>query len=170
MERWEFIEGYPDYEISSYGRVYSHKRNIILKPFYDGWKYPCVDLIDTNGKSHTKKIHRLVAETFIPNPNSKPQVNHIDGHKDNNSVDNLEWVTGSENAKHAVLMGLNDHSTYNSGRPKRRITIVETCQTFDSIAECASFLGCTQSNIVAYFRQGLQKCKGYHLKYYTEGD
>lgn len=169
METWIPIDGFPNYEISSCGRVYSKKRDIILKPYYDNWRYPRVDLRNEYGRRPTS-IHRLVASAFIPNPYNKPQVNHIDGNKDNNAVYNLEWVTGSENARHAVATGLNDHSTYSAGRPKRSIMIVETGQIFNSIAECAKFLGCTHSNIVNYFKQGLQTCKGYHLKYYTKGD
>lgn len=59
-------------------------------------------------------LHRLIAESFIPNPEGKPMVNHIDGHKNNNAVSNLEWVTGSENARHAIKTGLNgvSHRTH----------------------------------------------------------
>lgn len=61
---------------------------------------------DGTGKSDTISIHRLIALTFIPNPNNYPDVNHIDGNKQNNSVENLEWCTCSENAKHAHKLGL----------------------------------------------------------------
>lgn len=66
--------------------------------------------ISLNGFQEHKYIHRLVAETFIPNPENKPQVNHIDGDKTNNCVDNLEWVTASENTRHAHDIGLFDES------------------------------------------------------------
>ena len=58
------------------------------------------------GKRYIKCVHRLVAETFIPNPNDKPQVNHMDGNKENNAVTNLEWCTCSENQYHGFNTGL----------------------------------------------------------------
>jgi hypothetical protein len=65
-----------------------------------------VDLYNKNGRKHCK-IHRLVAEAFIPNPDGKPQINHIDGNNQNNSISNLEWVTNEENAyKAKELRGL----------------------------------------------------------------
>lgn len=62
--------------------------------------YEIVDLYK-NGKRKTVRVHRLVAEAFIPNNDNKPEVNHIDGNKHNNNVDNLEWVTKKENCRHA---------------------------------------------------------------------
>lgn len=163
MEEWKTIAGYPNYQVSSYGRVHSIKRDIILKPYYDNWRYPRVDLRNENGR-RPRSVHRLVAEAFVPNPYDKPQVNHIDGDKDNNSVDNLEWVTVSENARHAVATGLNDHSKYHSGRPKRSVRVVETGQIFDSMTSCARALHCSHSNVVMYFKLGLGTCMGYHLE------
>lgn len=68
--------------------------------------YLCVN-ISTNGKLKSFKVHRLVAQAFIPNPENKPQVNHISGVKTDNRVENLEWVTANENMLHAFKIGLN---------------------------------------------------------------
>ena len=107
MECWKTIVGFEDYEISDTGRVKSHKynRETILKPriTHDGYVWYS---LTKNGKGHTKRANRLVAEAFIPNPENKRTVNHIDGNKLNNSVDNLEWATKEEQMKHAYDTGL----------------------------------------------------------------
>lgn len=84
-----------NYLIFSDGRVYSKKKNKFLKPFYNTNRYLCVDIYKKN-----ERIHRLVAEKFIPNPNNYNQVNHIDGNKDNNDVSNLEWCSNRMNVTH----------------------------------------------------------------------
>lgn len=91
-----------DYEITRDGRVISHKRNTPkeLKPFLDRDGYKRVTL-QINGKSKHYTIHRLVALTYLINECDKPEVNHIDGNKLNNSLENLEWVTRSENTQKA---------------------------------------------------------------------
>lgn len=93
------------YLVSKDGRIFSLKTDRWLKPivFKD---YLLVTLIRNDGKRCRKFIHRLVAEAFIENTENKPQVNHIDGNKQNNCVDNLEWCTAQENAKHAWKTGL----------------------------------------------------------------
>ena len=73
----------------------------VMKPFSDKNGYHRVKLL---GKVH--KVHRLIASAFIPNPESKPTVNHINGIKDDNRVENLEWATRSENMQHAFATGL----------------------------------------------------------------
>lgn len=112
MEQWKDIEGYENkYQISNKGNVKSlidntgNRRELIRKPRIGNSGYYYVNLFIGN-KSKSKKIHRLVAEHFVDNPYNKPCVNHIDGNKLNNSADNLEWVTSSENSKHAVERGL----------------------------------------------------------------
>lgn len=113
-EIWKYINGfYGEFSVSNYGRVRSetrwceHKRYgrfikkgklFVLSENSRG--YLSVTL-SHNGKSYSKFVHRLVAEAFIPNPANKPQVNHIDGNRKNNTVDNLEWATQSENNLHS---------------------------------------------------------------------
>lgn len=106
MEIWkEFI---PDYEVSTLGRVRSFKSKEprILKPQAERNGYLRVT-IRINGKDKMFSIHRLVARTFIPKPEGKRIVNHINGIKTDNRVENLEWVTYSENLLHAYHTGLN---------------------------------------------------------------
>lgn len=99
QEIWKRINGYPDYQVSNFGRVKSNRK--ILTPWNDGKGYMKVEL---HGKS--MRVHRLVAQAFIPNPENKKQINHKDGNKSNNDSSNLEWCTNSENTKHAWDSGL----------------------------------------------------------------
>lgn len=90
-----------DYEITRDGHVINKHSGREQKYQYNTKGYPRVII---GGKKYF--IHRLVAEKFVPNPENKPQVNHIDGDRTNNCADNLEWVTNKENREHALLTGL----------------------------------------------------------------
>jgi len=89
------------YSINKNGEVFSHARGIIKKTFKNKKNgYPSL-IWNTNKKYISKSIHRIVAQTFIPNPENKKEVNHIDGDKENFKINNLEWVTKEENILHA---------------------------------------------------------------------
>lgn len=106
QEVWLPVVGFEEYYlISNTGKIFSirSQRELIVKPKRTG--YMDIEL-NINGKVYYKRIHRLVAEAFIPNPENKPYINHKDGNKLNNNVTNLEWCTNSENMIHAFQMGL----------------------------------------------------------------
>lgn len=105
MKMAQPIRGSPNYSIDESGNVFNKDKKK-LKPQKNHKGYLRVYLYDD---SHVRKcflIHRLVAQTFIPNPNNLPEVNHKDTNKENNCVSNLEWVSGSENIKHAIEKGV----------------------------------------------------------------
>lgn len=106
-EIWRGVAGYEGlYQVSNFGRVKSfHKGERILKPNQLEQGYLLVRLYHS-GESRYVLVHRLVAEAFIPNPGGKPEVNHINGDKTDNHVENLEWATRTENVQHAFATGL----------------------------------------------------------------
>jgi len=98
---WKDIKGFENYEVSTEGQVRNKTTGRILKPYDNGRGYLEVSL-SVNGKRAAKTVHRLVAKSFIPNPENKPEVNHIDEDKTNNGVKNLEWMTSKENANYGT--------------------------------------------------------------------
>ena len=108
QELWKEIKDYPDYEISSLGRIWSKKTKIFMKSH----NASSSDLhqkvkLSHNGESKKFFVHRLIMLAFSPKENPDLfQVNHIDGDKSNNSIENLEWVTPQENTDHAFDTGL----------------------------------------------------------------
>lgn len=106
MEEFRDIKGFEDYQVSNLGRIYSKKRRVCLKvKRLAGRGYYQVRL-SKDGKYFYKNLHRLIAETFIPNPDNLRTVNHINGNKLDNRVDNLEWADDCRQQHEACLLGL----------------------------------------------------------------
>lgn len=106
------LKDYPNYQIDITGNIYS--KNKIKATSITKKGYKIVNL-SNNGVAKSFSVHRLVAIHFINNPDNLPQVNHIDGNKLNNHIDNLEWCTNQENILHAIKIGLNDYKRNTKG-------------------------------------------------------
>ena len=155
-EIWKDIKGYPGYQISNQGRVWSVKTQRYLKGSIDKNGYIQVCLTAKNGKSKKEFIHRLVALAFLPNPTGLPQVNHINENKKDNCVDNLEWISIKGNANHGTR---NKRISRANSIP---VYCVELDKTFYGAKEAERELGINHSGISKACR-GIQKTAGgYH--------
>ena len=172
MEKWSPIPN-TNYSVSSKGRVRNDKFNKIKANGNTTDGYYKVDLY-SDGQRETKKIHRLVAEAFIPNPNNLPQVNHIDGNKKNNDVNNLEWVNCSQNMLHAYENGLvkphpsygmRGHKNPNGGRKGIPIFCIETGEFFKSAAEAEEKTGIPDSCIFDCLKGRCSHAHHMHFQY-----
>lgn len=161
---WKTIQGFSNYEISEEGQVRNKKTQYILKgrPSKSGY-YQVSIKEDTNNKFKNQYIHRLVAQYFIENPENKREVNHKDGNKLNNNVNNLEWVTSSENQKHRHKIGITKTSNRKIGMFDLDGNLV---QSYSSIVEAFISLGKVSRINIDNALQGKQKTAyGYIWKY-----
>ena len=156
---WKHIDGFYGYYVSRQGTVSDGKR---LLPLQTSRGYHQVHLKDKNGKWHTFKVSRLVAKAFIPNPENKPYVNHIDGNRGNDNVDNLEWCTPSENIRHSIYVLGNTHVLKNNWR---KVICVETQEVFESLTAAADWLCVDSSNIGDCCKYKNKTCRSFHFEY-----
>ena len=161
MEIFKDIKGYPGYQISNLGRVWSKKRQIYLKTHKNNSGYFQVCLYAINGKSKKELVHRLVALAFIPNLNNYPCVNHKDENKENNSASNLEWCDRSYNVNYGSR---NEKAGKKIGKP---IKCIETGIIYNSGVEAAKALG-TTPDIISKVLHNKSRCKtanGFHIEF-----
>lgn len=161
-EIWKDIIDYEGiYQVSSSGKVKNLKTNRILKP--SNRLYSDVDL-SKNGEYHRQAIHRLVALHFIPNPNPKvlTEVNHKDGNKKNNCIENLEWVTTKQNKMHSIEV-LNHHPFGKEARKVLKIDLSngKVIEEYSSLSDAARGIG-----TIAARSSITNVCQGYQNSAY----
>lgn len=179
------VKNFPGYFVTKKGTMFSNKVGDLLKPLngskgrgrVSGTFYMSV-MLRKNNKSYSKRVHRLVAEAFIPNPKNKPQINHIDGNGENNNVTNLEWVNGSENAKHAYdTLGRKPTWTGITGskNPSSKAIIqydkdMNIVAEFESTRQAEQILGFGNKPLCAALTGRSKTHKGFHWRFKGKKD
>lgn len=176
MEVWKDIEGYEGlYQVSNLGRVKSLERYFenhsklqklegkIKAIRIDTGGYYTTDLY-CNNKQRTWKVHRLVAMAFIPNPEKKPTVNHKDGNKLNNNVDNLEWCTQHEQNEHFYRLGLKSKENIDKAikamnkANAKKVKCLETGVVYESASDAGRKIGISSSLVMMCCRGKRKSC------------
>jgi len=164
---WKTIKGNSDYEVSSEGEVRSskHRKTIILKPCLDTAGYLYVVLYQ-NGRRKNYIIHRLVLSAFISKCPEGKEANHLDGDKCNNRLENIEWVTRSENHLHAFRTGLKVPHSGGTDKPVRQLSkIGEFVKTFQSAYDAFRKTGINRGNISSCCTGRRKSVGGYRWQF-----
>ena len=186
-EIWRDIEGYEGlYQVSNIGRVRSLNYNKtgevkIMKTCKNKHGYLMARL-SKNGKTKSCTVHRLVAKAFIPNPENKPHIDHMNTNKTDNRVCNLRWVTQKENMNNPLTREkLDGEKHYMFGKHRteetrkkigeakcKKVICLETREIFDSIKEASITMNIDHSSISAVCKGKRKTCGGFHWKYYED--
>lgn len=171
---YKLIENFPNYKINVHGEIlsrYKYKTSIIsdewrpVKHVLDkGIGYYLVTLVH-EGKRKNCFIHRLVATAFIDNPENKPMVNHIDGDKTNNHINNLEWCTAKENSVHAVRTGLTTTDSIEKSVHQINLNTGDILNTFKSLKDAYNTTKIQSQNISKVCRGLRKQAGGFYWKY-----
>lgn len=164
MKEYRDIKGYEGkYQVSNDGEVialnfHNQKFSKVLNQDFDKYTdgYKRVTLYK-NGKRKRYSVHRLVCEAFIPNPENKPYVNHIDSNRTNNKISNLEWCTPLENTKHAKT------NSFDYRKRFKKVKVIETGVIYNSISECSRILGIERANIHICLKNPERTAKKLHF-------
>ncbi len=157
MVIWKTIKCFDMYKISSTGKVWSgHGKGRILKPQKHNGGYEMVTLYK-DGRGYITKIHRLVAQHFIPNPKKLPCVCHVDDTPSNNIVSNLFWGSHKDNNVDCVHKGRNP----NVGAPKRPVICLDTGEYFESVKDAARSIGVKIPSMSGHLSGRYKTCGGY---------
>lgn len=158
-EKWLPSKSLPKYEASTKGRVRNAKTGRVLKQRHNRNGYPVVSVRGEDNKTHTKLVSNIVAETFIEDKRNNRRVCYIDRDKNNTRPENLEYRTLNDILKR----------DYKAGRVKphnnKKIQVVETGETYNSISECSKATGVNRATISKCLNYGFYKNRsGYHFK------
>ena len=160
MESWKQVEGYPHLFVSSEGRVWTTTYNRFLRPHLTNRGYLRVNL----SKDKTVKqasVHRLVAEAFIPNPKGLTDVDHINGDKLNNKVENLQWISRGDNIRKA------GDARYKGAKS---VICIETGKIYKSVSQASRELKVPIAVISAIARGEYGSYRKLHFEYYNGED
>lgn len=170
-ETWKSIDDFPKYQVSDQGRIKNIQSGRIFIGSRDAFGYMHVRLINPYGGYTLKKVHRLVAEAFLPNPEGKPIIDHIDGDKTRNMLDNLRWVTHSENSR------AYDKKRREANPGKRKEITHKIAQytkdgelvaTFDKVSDITKATGIGKFGIYYACYGKLRTFKGYMWRFYDD--
>ena len=172
MVEWRKIQGHPNYSVSSDGDVRNDIARKTLVPFGSANRYVGVRL----GKGNYRRVHRLVAEAFIPNPENKPCVNHKDGNKRNNAASNLEWCTQEENIRHSFqslgfrhtkekMADITRRAAEKNSKPVR---CDDTGVVYPSTVAASRATGINRASISHCANGRYTQAGGYHWSFTTE--
>jgi hypothetical protein len=166
MNEWRVNEKYPSHLFSIKGEIYNIKTRTVLHQNKEKKPKEYIRLhLNESGVKEPEYVHKLIAETFIPNPENKPYVNHKDGDKHNNCVDNLEWATAKENCQHACDTGLTPKP---AGKAVIQIDINTGNDTarFDTLTQAAKAVGLKSGETIKLVCNGKRtKAGGYKWKW-----